>query len=89
MISRPRSACQHQDYDADCRCIGLLGKLKKNLKPNVLKKKIKNTQKVKRAFSYFGPSVWNSLPLKIRNATTIDTFTSALKAYLYNLQGSD
>ena len=26
------------------------------------------------AFSYFGPSVWNSLPLHIRNATTIDTF---------------
>ena len=25
------------------------------------------------AFSHFGPSVWNSLPLHIRNATTIDT----------------
>ena len=31
------------------------------------------------AFSYFGPSVWNSLPLHIRIATTIDTFKSALK----------
>ena len=64
-------------------------KFETELTANVLKKKIKNTQKVKRAFSYFGPSVWNSLPLKIRNATTIDTFTSALKAYLYNLQESD
>ena len=35
------------------------------------------------AFSYFGPSVWNSLPLHIRNATTIDTFRSALKTYLF------
>ena len=31
------------------------------------------------AFSYFGPSAWNSMPLHIRNATTIDTFISALK----------
>ena len=42
-----------------------------------------------RAFSYFGPSVWNSLPLHIRNATTIDTFKSALKTSLFNLQKSD
>ena len=42
-----------------------------------------------RAFSYFGPSVWNSLPLHIRNATTIDTNKSALKTYLFNLQESD
>ena len=27
-----------------------------------------------RVFSYFSPSVWNSLPLHIRNATTINTF---------------
>ena len=42
-----------------------------------------------RAFSYFGPSVWNSLPRHIRNATTIDTFKSALKTYLFNLPESD
>ena len=42
-----------------------------------------------RAFSKFGPSVWNSLPLHIRNATIIDTFKSALKTYLFNLQESD
>ena len=42
-----------------------------------------------RAFSYFGPSVWNSLPLHIRNDTTIDTFRSALKTYLFNLQEPD
>ena len=39
-----------------------------------------------RAFSYFGPSAWNSLPLHIRNATTIDNFKSALKTYVFNLQ---
>ena len=42
-----------------------------------------------RTFSYFGPSVWNSLPLHIRNATTNDTFKSALKTSLFNLQESD
>ena len=42
-----------------------------------------------RTFSYFGPSVWNSLPLHIRNATTIDTFKSALKTCLFNFQESD
>ena len=41
------------------------------------------------AFSYSGPSVWNSLPLHIRNATTIDTFKSALKTHLFNLQEFD
>ena len=42
-----------------------------------------------RAFSYAGPSVWNSLPLHIRNATTIDTFKSALKTHLVNFQDFD
>ena len=40
-----------------------------------------------RAFSCFGPSVWNSSPLLIRNAATIDTFKSPLN--LFNLQESD
>ena len=31
------------------------------------------------AFSYFGHSVWNSLPPHIRNATAIDTFNSVSK----------
>ena len=35
-----------------------------------------------RASSYFGPAVWNSLPLHIRNAATIDTFQSAIKTSL-------
>ena len=42
-----------------------------------------------RAFSYFGPSVWKSLPLHIRNATTVYTFKSALKTYLCNLEEFD
>ena len=42
-----------------------------------------------RAFSYFGPSVWNSLPLRIRNVTNTDTFKSALKTYLFNFHESD
>ena len=49
----------------------------------------KRKTKAGRAFSYFGPSVWNSLPLRIGNAITIDTLKSALKTYLFNLQDSD
>ena len=49
----------------------------------------KRKKKGDRAFSYFGPSVWNSLPLHIRTATTIDTLRSALKTYPFNLQESD
>ena len=37
----------------------------------------------------FGSSVWNSLPLHIRNATTTDTFIAALNTSLFNLQESD
>ena len=33
--------------------------------------------------------IWNSLPLHTRNATTIDTFKSALKTHLFSLQESD
>ena len=42
-----------------------------------------------RAFSYSGPSVWNSLPLHIRNDMTLDTFKSALKNHLFNVQDFD
>ena len=42
-----------------------------------------------RAFSYFGPSVWDALPLLVRNATTNHTFKSALKTHLFNPQESD
>ena len=44
------------------------------------------TQRYDRAVSHFDPSVWNSLPLHIRNAPAIDTFKSTLKTYLFNLQ---
>ena len=42
------------------------------------------------AFCYGCLSVWNSLPLQIRNATgtNIDTLKSTLKPYLFNLQDS-
>ena len=42
-----------------------------------------------RAFSYFGPSVWDALPLLVRNATTNHTFKSALKTHLFNPKQSD
>ena len=49
----------------------------------------KYTTKGGRAFSHFGPSVWNSLPSHIRNAATITTFKSALKTYFFSLNLSD
>ena len=49
----------------------------------------KRKTKDDRAFFYSGPSVWNSLPLLTRNATTIDPFKSALKTHLFNPQDFD
>ena len=38
-----------------------------------------------RAFSHFGPSVWNSLPPHTGNAATITTFKSALRTHFFSL----
>ena len=35
------------------------------------------------AFMIAAPKLWNSLPLNIRQATTIDTFERSLKTYLF------
>ena len=49
----------------------------------------KHKTKGDRAFSQFGPSVWNSLPSHIRNAATITTFKSVLKTNFFSLYHSD
>ena len=36
-----------------------------------------------RAFSVAAPTIWNSLPSKIYNAPTLDSFKSALKTYVF------
>ena len=36
-----------------------------------------------RAFSHSGPSLWNKLPLSIRNLTTLHAFKVALKTHLF------
>src|SRR6266536_6408773 len=36
-----------------------------------------------RAFSYSAPTLWNSLPLHIRSATSLAKFRSLLKTHLY------
>ena len=38
-----------------------------------------------RAFSVAAPKLWNSLPISIRNATSIECFKSNLKRFLFNL----
>ena len=36
-----------------------------------------------RAFSFFAPRLWNSLPLSIKESSTFNTFKSKLKTYLF------
>jgi hypothetical protein len=36
-----------------------------------------------RSFAFAGPKTWNSLPLEIRKSTTLTTFKSKLKTYLF------
>ena len=38
-----------------------------------------------RAFSHVGPKIWNSLPMSLRNASSLNEFKSNLKLYLFNL----
>ncbi|XP_072039169.1 uncharacterized protein [Amphiura filiformis] len=38
-----------------------------------------------RAFSIAGPNLWNSLPMDIRKARSVEQFKSLLKTYLFNL----
>ena len=42
----------------------------------------------KRAFQYYAPPLWNSLPLKIRMIPNHDTFKFNLKRYLFNIEKS-
>ena len=39
-------------------------------------------EKFKESFSYQAPSLWNNLPISIRNAISIQSFKSSLKMYL-------
>ena len=39
-----------------------------------------------RAFSYYGPVVWNTLPFHIRHAQTLASFKSLLKTFLFSRQ---
>ena len=39
-----------------------------------------------RAFSFLAPTVWNSLPRDLRNATTLSTFKKKLKTLLQGIQ---
>ena len=36
-----------------------------------------------RAFSHVGPKIWNSLPMSLRNASSLNEFKSNLKSYLF------
>jgi len=36
-----------------------------------------------RAFAISGPLVWNSLPMTVRNSSTLSNFKSALKSHLF------
>ena len=38
----------------------------------------------RRSFSVFAPSLWNSLPLSLRQLSTLDSFKKHLKTYLFS-----
>ena len=38
-----------------------------------------------RRFSVAGPRIWNSLPMTVKDAETLDTFKSRLKTYLFTV----
>ena len=37
------------------------------------------------AFCFYGPTIWNELPLVLRRSVSVDTFKAQLKTYLYTL----
>ena len=41
-----------------------------------------------RSFSNAAPSIWNNIPLNIRNSDNIDSFKRNLKTYLFNLESN-
>ena len=54
-----------------------------NLEHQLLVPRIKLKTFAERAFSVKGPQIWNSIPLNIRCADTIDVFSKNLKTYLF------
>ena len=43
-----------------------------------------NSKSAYGAFSHYGPTLWNSLPHELRSATTVSSFKSKLKTYLFS-----
>jgi hypothetical protein len=43
------------------------------------------TEMGKRAFSYYAPFIWNSLPENVKQARSIGSFTERLKHHLLNV----
>ncbi len=43
-----------------------------------------NTKSAHGAFSHYGPTLWNSLPHELRSTTTVSSFKSRLKTYLFS-----
>ena len=39
----------------------------------------------KAAFCYYGPTVWNKLPVYLRQAPSVDSFKTQLKTHFFNL----
>jgi len=44
-----------------------------------------NTNFGRRAFSYSSPTVWNSIPLHIRQSSSLNTFKTQLKTFYFNI----
>ena len=42
------------------------------------------TEFLKRTLCYSGPTLWNSLPINLRNSSSVQSFKTAFKSYLWN-----
>ena len=56
------------------------------LRPEMLDEPHMNYLKYgKAAFCFYGPVAWNKLPLRLRQAASVDIFKAQLKTYFYTL----
>ena len=55
------------------------------LTTHLLKIPYTNLKKGEQNISFFGPTLWNSLPLDVRSCPSVESFKRNLKTYLYSV----
>ena len=59
--------------------------LRSRTDPHLLKIPYINLKKGEQNISFFGPTLWNSLPLDVRSCPSVESFKRNLKTYLYSV----